>query len=281
MIEKAIHITKPENLKYYNQRYSRIYFGNEFCQNLIPSLKQIKEAIIFARRNKAGFTLLTPFVTELGLSKLSLVFQFLKKNESAAEIIVNDWGVLELLATKYRNIFELSLGRLLTRQQRDPSLQRVIMKQQTAGIKDRNGRIKILVHVPPGEKYHSGIQSSYINSISLQRFLYALGIRRVELNNIIQGLLVDNIIFEKTIYTPFINISTTRFCPMLTPKQKKYRISFCRRECQKVYSKLRNRYVPKIIYKQGNTTFYKNPVALKKITLLGIGRVVYQPQLPF
>ena len=77
------------------------------------------------------------------------------------------------------------------------------------------------------------------------------------------------------------NISTTRFCPMETRFQKIYRIGVCCKECQRMYDKLRNRGISKLIYKRGNTTFYKNPVRLREIDSLGIDRRVYQPQLPF
>jgi len=35
-MEQAIFISKIENLKYVNSKYTRLYFGNEFCQRLIP-----------------------------------------------------------------------------------------------------------------------------------------------------------------------------------------------------------------------------------------------------
>ena len=35
-IERALSVTKVENVKYATLRYNRVYFGNEFCERLIP-----------------------------------------------------------------------------------------------------------------------------------------------------------------------------------------------------------------------------------------------------
>ncbi len=283
MIEKAIHITSLRNLKYFhNEAYERIYWGTEFCQNLIPNLADTERILRFIKQNDLRFSLVTPFVTERGLNRLNKIFRWLKKQRvKNPEIVVNDWGVLECLHTEFNGLFEIALGRLLVRQQRDPAIKKVLEKQLPFAVKGKDGKINIIVHQPPAKKYRKGIKASYINSPLLQDFLSKFGIRRVELNNLIQGLNLEGIRLKKSLYTPFVNISTTRFCPMQTRFQKIYRINVCHRECQRYYDILRNRAVPKIIYKRGNTTFYKNPVNIKKIENSGIDRLVFQPQLPF
>ena len=278
-MEKAIHITNFKNLKFFKQgRYQRIYWGTEFCQNLIPALRDTKQILEFVEKNGVKFTFVTPFVTEHGLKRLKTIFSWLKKKRIDCEIVVNDWGVLEYLQNGFN--FELALGRLLTRQQRDPAMKKIIEKQPPFGVKGKDGKIRIIVHRAPNRKYQSGIKGSYINSILLKDFLSKFGIKRVELNNLIQGLNLEGVRFEKSIYTPFVNISTSRFCPMETKFQKIYRINVCRRECQRYYEILRNKTMPKTIYKRGNTTFYKNPVESKKVLKMGIDRIVFQPEIP-
>ncbi len=282
-MEKSGHITNLENLKYFRKdEYQRIYWGVEFCQNLIPNLADTEKILNFVKQNNLRVTLVTPFVTEQGLKRLKKIFSWLKKqNVKNLEIAVNDWGVLEYLHDGFNKYFELVLGRLLVRQQRDPAIKKVLEKQLPFAVKGKDGKINIIVHQPPAKKYRKGIKASYINSPLLQDFLSKFGIRRVELNNLIQGLNLDGIKFKKSLYTPYVNISTTRFCPMETKFQKIYRINVCRRECQRYYDILRSRAVPKIIYKRGNTTFYKNPVNIKKVVENGIDRIVFQPELPF
>ena len=282
MIEKAIHITNLKNLRYFKKNeYQRIYWGIEFCQNLIPSLQDAEEILGFVKKNNLKFSLVTPFVTESGLEKLRRIFSWLKKKRIQCEVIVNDWGALECLHTEFRGLFEPVFGRLLVRQQRDPAMKNVLEKQPIFPIKGKDGKIRIIVHRPPSKRYQEGIKASYVNSNLLQKFLSKFSIKRIELNNLIQGLNLEGIRFKKSIYSPFVNISTSRFCPMQTRYQKIYRINVCRKECQKYYEILRNKAIPKIIYKRGNTTFYKNPLNIKDILGWDIDRVVVQPEIPF
>lgn len=283
MLEKAIYITNLRNLRYFRKgEYQRIYWGQEFCQNLIPTLKDTEEILRFIKKRNLEFTFVTPFVTERGLNSLNKIFRWLKKQKvENLEIVVNDWGVLECLHTEFNGLFEIALGRLLVRQQRDPAMQRVLQKQLPFAIKRKDGKISIIIHKLPQRRYREGIKASYINSSLMQDFLAKFGVKRVELNNLIQGFNLEGLKFKKSLYTPFVNIATSRFCPMETRFQKIYRINVCRRECQRYYDILRNRTVPKIIYKRGNTTFYKNPLNIKEIIVNGIDRIVFQPELPF
>jgi len=281
-MEKTIHITSLKNLRYFQKdRYKRIYWGVEFCQNLIPTLKDTREILRFINKNSLSFTLITPFVTEKGLKRLNEIFHWLKKQKIIPEIVVNDWGVLDCLHSEFGNYFDLALGRLLVRQQRDPAMQRVLQKQLPFAVKRKDGKISIIIHKPPQRRYQEGIKASYINSFLVQGFLAKFGVKRIELNNLIQGLNLDGLKLKKSLYTPFVNISTSRFCPMETKLQKIYRINVCNKECQKYYDILRNKAIPKIIYKRGNTTFYKNPVNMKSILKNNIDRIVFQPEIPF
>lgn len=280
-MEKAIHITTLDSLRYYNSGYARIYFGVEFCQRLIPSVRSLEEALRFTRTKGLQFTLVTPFVTEEGLNRLGGIFKFLKKELKDCEIVVNDWGVLEVISRRYKT-FKPLLGRLLTRQNRNPAMAYILKKQYPlVGIKGKGGTIRIITHVPPDRRYQKGIKASYVNACSVQNFLSKFNIKRVELNNVIQGLNLENLGLKVSLYTPFVNISTTRFCPMESRTQKILRINTCRRECQKYYERLKYKALPKYIYKRGNTIFYKNPVDIKAADESLIDRIVFEPELPF
>ncbi|MBN1869429.1 MAG: hypothetical protein JW847_02480 [Candidatus Omnitrophica bacterium] len=281
-VEKAIHITNIANLRYLQtKKYQRVYWGVEFCQNLIPSLEDTQKALELTRRAGMGFTLVCPFVTESGIKRLDRILAWLKRERVCCEVVVNDWGVLELLNTDYKKRFEIALGRLLVRQQRDPAMKRVLEKQPPIGVKGKDGKIHIVVHRVPAEKYQIGVKSSYINSRANQRILSEFGIERVELNNLVQGVDLNGLKWKKSLYTPYVHISTTRFCPMDSKEQRTYRINVCKKECQKYYDILRNRALPKIIYKRGNTTFYKNSVNNRMALKAGIDRIVFQPEIPF
>jgi len=44
-MEYAIYITKISQLNLRGNNFSRLYFGNEFCQEIIPTLKDLEEII--------------------------------------------------------------------------------------------------------------------------------------------------------------------------------------------------------------------------------------------
>ncbi len=282
MLEKAIHITNLKNLKYFRKdKYRRLYWGVEFCQNLIPALVDTGKILRFVEENNLKFTMVTPFVTEQGLKRLKETFSWFREKKIGAEVVVNDWGVLECLNTEFNGSFEIALGRLLVRQQRDPVTKKVLEKQPPFAMRGKDGKINIVIHKIPDKQYQDGARRSYVNFPFVQDLLAKFGVQRVELNNLLQGLDLRGIRFKKSLYAPFVNISTGRFCPMETKFQKIYRINVCKRECQKYYDLLRKKAIPKVIYKRGNTTFYKNPLNFTLLKNYEVDRIVFQPELPF
>lgn len=282
-MEKAIHVTNLRNRKYFRKgNYQRVYWGIEFCQNLIPSLADTAKILRFAKENSLSLSFVSPFVTERGFKKLKEIFSWFKRQRvKNLEIIVNDWGVLEYLHTEFNGTFEIALGRLLVRQQRDMGIKKVLEKQPPFAERGKDGKINIVIHKVPDKQYQDGARQSYVNSPFAQDLLAEFCVRRVELNNLLQGVNLKGIRLKKSLYTPFVNISTGRFCPMETRFQKIQRINVCKRECQKHYDLLRKKAVSKVIYKRGNTTFYKNPLNFTLLKNYEVDRIVFQPELPF
>jgi len=205
-MEKALHITRLKGLRYFEKdKYQRIYWGSEFCQNIIPTVKETTGILRFIKQNHLKLSVVTPFVTERGLIILKNIFNWLKEQKiNNPEIIVNDWGILECLNTEFKGIFEISLGRLLVRQQRDPALKTILGKQLPFLVKNKTGNIDIFVHRQPCKKYQMGIKGSYVNSSLSQDILSKLGVKRIELNNLIQGLNLEGIRFNKSLFLPLV-----------------------------------------------------------------------------
>ncbi len=280
-VENAIHITSLKNLRYFLRgAYRRIYWGAEFCQNLIPSLKDTREILRFCRRRKIKFTYITPFVTERGMEKLEETFLLLREESCGSEIVVNDWGVLHLLDRCFKGSFILGLGRILVRQHRDPAIEGAIKKQPVLFSKMIDGSFIIALHKRPCRAYRQWVKSSYLGAPTTRRFLARFDIKRAEFSNTIQGIDLRRIHLFKSLYAPYVNISTTRFCPMDTRHQKSYRINVCSRECQRYYEVLSRKKEPSVFLKRGNTLFYKNPLGKGSRLPADVDRVVHQPQLP-
>ena len=86
-MEKTIHITNLKNLKYFQQnQYQRIYWGVEFCENLIRSLKDTALILKFSRKNNLAFSFITPFITNYGLERLKPVFTLFKQEKINIQI---------------------------------------------------------------------------------------------------------------------------------------------------------------------------------------------------
>jgi len=287
MMEKALFITAVKNLKNITPRYNRVYFGNEFCEKLIPQLDKLKEIVAHCSKKNLGFSLVTPYVTNSGLEKLEKLFLWLKSNKINCEVIINDYGVLDLINEKY-HILSPVLGRLLTKQKRDPRILNLIKrKSEKYRFFKKDNEYNVILEKKIPDALISYFKETNINVPVVQNFLRDYRIARVEIDNLLQGmnLRIPKRDFCISLYVPYGYITTTRRCsanPFRNEKRFFCRISHCRKEC-KIYSlKLRNKYLP-LTYKKGNTIFFKNNriPSQKELIGKGINRVVYQPEIPF
>lgn len=91
-----------------------IYYGSDNCEFLAWCKKEVEEAIwLFKIFNKnfpphtvRTFTFVTPYVGDKMLEKLDESLAYLNELsiKNPIEVVVNDYGVLRLLSTKYTNI---------------------------------------------------------------------------------------------------------------------------------------------------------------------------------
>lgn len=284
-MERAILFTDLANLKKYNNidlRYKRLYFGNEYCQKLIPTETEFGRVLDFCHRKNLALSLLTPLVTSFGLRKLDKLFCLLIRNSDSFEVVINDWGVLDLVNEKYKQLIPV-LGRLMFAQKRDPRLVNIINDKQEAKITvDHSGNKTIFLPKGIPAALKTAYSNTNIGLPEMANFLVSRRVRRVEFDNLLHGLsfnLPPGI--SGSVYTPFGCIAVTRICPMLTEIQKRERISKCKQECRKYFWKLRAASISKIIYKKGAALFYKNPdLSVNKWMGMGIDRLIYQPDLP-
>lgn len=287
-IERAFFITNISQARYLNARYSRIYFGNEFCERLIPAPGDLKEILSFIRRKNLQFSLVTPYVTNKGLKKLETLFLILSSAHSKSEVIINDWGVLNLINNCYASL-EPVLGRLLTKQKRCPTLERLLKRKPEVRLLEypRNPVEKAVIFakkLPLSLDYY--YKGSNVSSVpAIHNFLNSWRIRRIELDNPAQGLFLelpkDKI--SASIYFPYDYITTTFFCPTAGCDEKKsfLKLKPCKKQCRQYLFKLRHKTMPKVIYLKGNTKFYKNTrLSIKQWQGLGVDRMVFSPEVP-
>jgi hypothetical protein len=261
-MEKAVFITNMKHAHYVTGEFSRLYFGNEFCQRLIPSEEELESALALVKLRGIDFSLVTSFVTEEGLERLQKRFSYVLAHCPQAEIIVNDWGVLKTLKDEFQ-CRNLILGRLLTKQKRGPRILRLEHKLPISAV-DHFRRI-------------SADSDCFVD------FLVQAGVKRIELDNVLQGIIRDAPVLQGSLYIPYAYVTVTRYClPAVCAKHKTFirTISDCSYECKQGSFILNNKNMPVEIILKGNSQFMRNPVIPKNLESLNIDRIVYEPEIP-
>ncbi|MEM2465273.1 MAG: hypothetical protein QXL85_06645 [Candidatus Bathyarchaeia archaeon] len=264
-MEQAIYLTKVSQLKYLGTEFSRIYFGNEFCERLLPGLEDLEKVINFVFRMELEFTFLTPYVTNRGLKSLISLLDIIAQECPNSEVVFNDYGVLRVLLNTYSSLKPV-MGRLLNRMKRGPRLMNFIEALPETTI-----------------KY---FRSSSIDTPEFSNFLLSKGIRRIELDNLLQGIDLNLRKFgiSASLYVPYAYVTTTRICLAINcdehGKEDIVGIFPCKRECQKYTFYLNNRVMPVTLIRKGNTVFFKNEKIPSNLDSMGVDRIVYEPELP-
>jgi hypothetical protein len=258
-------------------QFARCVYGNEFCEHLIPAQDRLEPIVTRAREAGMAFTFLTPYVSDAGIEALRPLLRFLDVNCSGCEVVFNDWGVLNLMQREFRALIPVQ-GRLMNKSLRDP---RITGAYAAAGA---------------GGQALVTLRRSNLDSASYTEFLSGLGVRRVELDNLPQGIDLEfaGASVEATVYVPFGFISTSRICMaagLHYAKRDKFQPGApCHHECQAhlleyayTNSPLNNR--DQKFYLKGNTYFYAHTEAMLR-TLFDqasrglVEQIVFQARLP-
>jgi hypothetical protein len=264
-MEQALFITKAANLKYFREEFTRIYFGNEFCQKLIPAESEVEEVLSFAEKYNLNFTFVTPYVTNRGLQRLEALILFLKERKHGCEILFNDWGVLQFL-NEINADFVPVMGRLLNKVKRGPRIMNILDK------------------VP--EETRCFFQGTNLDVPSARNFLKNNGVQRIEFDNTLQGICMTekDDEFCKSIYMPFVFVSTSRFCMSAGCDNMTVGdvigVSPCRNECQNYTFTLENPVMTVPLIRKGNSIFYLNDNIPDIVAERFVDRIVVQPEIP-
>jgi hypothetical protein len=167
---------------------SRLYFGVEFCQHLLPSPSDVAAARAFCDRRGWGLTLLTPYVTDAFLPAVDALFAEL---EPGTEVVVEDWGVLR--RAREAGLAPV-LGRGLHRLTRDPRLPDVGPE-----------------HLK-GDAAPSSWKQGSLGSKLFRSFLSRSGVERVHVDVPMQGLSDLPVGVPVAIHLPYGMIASGRIC---------------------------------------------------------------------
>ena len=264
-LEHALYVTCAEDLKYYTTKYSRIYFGNEFCERLMPTEKELGSVLDFVENNRLRFTLLTPYVTNAGLEKLAKLIALLAGRRESSEVVFNDWGVLEII-NRDSTYLQPVMGRLLNKMKRGP-------------------RLMHFLDLVPKETVDY-FRTCSLEMPAFQKFLIENSVRRAELDNLLQGIDLDlsGSGISLSLYVPYAYVTTTRLCLACRSEdpdwEERIGIVPCGRECRKYTFKFTHPVLPVSLLSKGNTKFFRNETIPEGIESQGFDRVVYEPEIP-
>jgi hypothetical protein len=236
-----------------------LYFGSEFCQELLPGVREAEAFCAHCAEHDLEAVLLTPLVTHKGLNRLSRLLGGLARRGWAPAVVFNDWGVFELLRTAHPSL-ATRLGRLMNRGLRDPRLD-----MQAAG--------------PAGENTQRGA--------GIRKLAASLGVCAVETDADLEpGYLGSGAEgLERTLHVPFTFASSGRNClekAAAAPAGKgiftEGLTSGCHAPCRGVCRPEQRQDTQKRMWRAGNTLFFEAPAEWISRHLALADRVVFHEQ---
>lgn len=248
--------------------FERIYIGNDYCEKNLKSNEIIK--LIEFYKNKK-ITLLLPFLTDIGLKKVILILKTLDKYKlKSFEIVFNDWGTFYYLRKNYPKM-KLVLGRLLTKQRKDPRMDIILKNKQEHFKVFKNAVSSNIVQT---KKVPTSLLDLFsINMVETDEmidFLLKNNVSRIEIDNLIWSM-SSNLSkkIKVSLYFPYVLLTLTRYCGAINNKYEK----ICNNDCIKQKKQISDKFFIK-----GNALYYKNDVLPNKniINLNNIDRLVYQ-----
>lgn len=256
-IEKALFINKISDLPL-SLSYDRLYYGHEFCEYLLPSEKEFKQVLDFVIANRLPFTFVTPTISNDKINFLeNLIDIVVKKIDllNKFEIVVNDFGVLNIIHQKKLSNIITVAGRLMTKQKRDPRIKHINSLSESA------------------KKYYMSFALDSSNNLD---FIKNFNIKRFELDNVLQGISRQSKMVS-SLYVPYCYISTTKLCFIAqADKEERYLRKKCKcsAECMNYDVHMKNDKMKCNLYLKGNTIFYKNDILDKNLHNSYIDRIV-------
>ncbi len=261
-MERTIQIIHADNLAGRLDGFERVYLGSEFCQRLLPSIPDLDYAIGLCSERDTGFTLNTPYLTQTGLEQAVASLEFLASKLPGAEVVFNDWGILD-------RIIDLGLspvlGRLLHKQKRGPEIMN--LEQQ----------------YPPA--LWEEMKKSGLNEESLL-FLTGSKVRRAEMDILPQGISTElpsafEGKFSFSLHYPYAFVATTRLCYQANIPRFRAGDPFwiypCEKECETISYQLSHRTMPVPLVLNGNTIFVERSIEEAGDLPPEIDRLVFSP----
>ncbi|MDD5935501.1 MAG: hypothetical protein PUC65_08100 [Clostridiales bacterium] len=210
---KSHHMESHELAK---KQVNRIYVGNEFCHNLFPEKVQLMRMLEKTKKENLNVTLAFTYMRDEMLEQtqvlLKELYDWCKKNEIVLELVVNDWGMVQLLENMQK-YFTLCLGILLNKRRKDPRY------PYKSGYQE---------HVKQ-------LAQNSLSSVEYRKFLEKWNIKRYEFESC--GYLMEVSGAHNSIHFPFYQTNTSQYCTLYAKcttmdRGKQQLVTKCPRYCE-------------------------------------------------
>ena len=205
---------------------SRVYVGNETCERLLPTSRELGSWVAAAREGGVSLTLVLPPLSRGGLAKAEGLVRALDGVEDP-EVVAGDWGTVHRLRSLHPRL-PIVLGRLTHKMLRDPRLAEYFDSPQAPGAARaalcRSGELA------PG----------------FRALMERYGIGRREVDPFLQPLEADE--WERrteklSVHVPYLFVTMGRACLLgamhLEPDEKFVPGAPCRAECRRYAAEFR------------------------------------------
>lgn len=251
---------------------SRIYFGNEFCENKLPSVDDIELTMSFCINNGIGFTLLLPPMSTKNILGFTLLLEKLASLYSF-EVVCNSWGTIESLHSL--NGISLIMGRLLNKIKHDPFI--------SWPMDESIMKYKIRYSFPNADQgaIAAYFQQSNIGNEYFDSLLAKYNIERVETDLQYQNF--GSCTLSKSLYFPIQYVTSGRYCLWSglaeIDKHNKFRpLNDCVKPCSQYFSLLKSYDSNLKLYSHGNAVFVKRKITGCEVEVYD--RYIFEESLP-
>lgn len=264
----------------YRLAYTRVYFGNETCDKLIPSKTDLEKVLKYFETKGIPLTYVTPYSGPEGLGKIDENLQFLN-SKGEFEVVLNDWGVLQLIDKKYPNLTPI-LGRLMIKVKRDPRFSQseysvnshLLNKVEKVAHKQEETVINSSLDNPEYSKF---LEDKHIDRVSMEAVPYGEDEIKNQFKKNKWGLPVD-------LYWPWTYITSGRNCQVAAHTQPAGKIhpagKNCYFQCKQFELTFQSDKEMLDSVQRGNALWMNSEKLFESYINLGFDRLVYQPYIP-
>lgn len=236
-------------------RLRAVYFGSEFCNDLLPDAAKVIRHCARAREAGIEAVLLTPIATPDGLAEIEQLLCEVTQAQEAPAVVFNEWGVANLLRESFPHLQRRS-GRHMNRGLRDPRLlEKSAVDEAVLGSRGRR----------------------------LRSLLVRLGVTAVESDcDLGGGFLGDGTEgLQRVLYLPYAFAASSRNCLIKADGASTSAECFtkglatpCSGLCRGRLHRIERADTALPLWRAGNTIFYEVPQSRAKVHIAEADRIV-------